>query len=227
MAGSGGSATLLTTRQLDQVVRGGDVSRFVVRSSDPRLLAGDRLPDLRPAELLGFPRRDPKVDRANGVWGLWMAGFCQFLVGVYLFVGLTWFPVFTGNKALYMAAPAFSAYGIHWFAMGWNRVQGADARPNGFMSIPFFIISVLGLTVFFRAGAWPVGLLFTGLALVDVAEFFASFRLGVKVAADGRESTNLGEKALGLLHIVVGLWLMYLTVATTLDIASGFHLPSA
>jgi hypothetical protein len=95
------------------------------------------------------------------------------------------------------------------------------------MSIPFFIISVLGLTVFFRAGACPVGLLFTGLALVDVAEFFASFRLGVKVAADGRESTNLGEKALGLLHIVVGLWLMYLTVATTLDIASGFHLPSA
>src|SRR4051794_25949716 len=68
--------------------------------------------------------------------GLWMAGFCQFLVGVYLFVGLSWFPVFTGDKALYMAALAFSAYGIHWFAMGWNRAQGADARPNGFMSIP-------------------------------------------------------------------------------------------
>jgi hypothetical protein len=95
-----------------------------------------------------------------------------------------------------MAALAFSAYGIHWFALGWNRVQGADARPN--------------------AHAWPVGLLFTGLALVYVAEFFASFKLGVKVGADGRESTNLGEKALGLVHIVVGLWLMYLTVATTL-----------
>jgi hypothetical protein len=107
-----------------------------------------------PQELLGYPRRDPKVDRANGVWGLWMAGFCQFLVGVFLFVGLTWFPVFTDNKALYMAALAFSAYGIHWFAMGWNRLQGADARPNGFMSIAFFIISVLGLTVFFDAGAW-------------------------------------------------------------------------
>ena len=180
-----------------------------------------------PQELLGYPRRDPNVDRANGVWGLWMAGFCQFLVGVFLFVGLTWFPVFTNNKALYMAALAFSAYGIHWFAMGWNRIQGADARPNGFMSIPFIIISVLGLTVFFRAGAWPVGLLFTGLALVYVAEFFASFKLGVRVGADGRESTNMGEKALGLLHVVVGLWLMYLTVATTLDITSGFHLPGA
>src|ERR671921_1576234 len=180
-----------------------------------------------PQELLGFPRRDSKVDRANGVCGMWMAGFCQFLVGVFLFVGLSWFPVFTGNKALYMAALAFSAYGIHWFAMGWNRLQGADARPNGFMSIPFIIISVLGLTVFFRAGAWPVGLLFSGLALVYVAEFFASFKLGVKVGADAQESTNMGEKALGVLHIVVGLWLMYLTVATTLDITSGFHLPGA
>jgi len=62
---------------------------------------------------------------------------------------------------------------------------------------------------------------------VYVAEFFASFKLGVKVGADGRESTNLGERALGLVHIVVGLWLMYLTVATTLDITSGFHLPGA
>jgi hypothetical protein len=149
------------------------------------------------------------------------------LRGVFLFVGLSWFPVFTGNKALYMAALAFSAYGIHWFAMGWNRLRGADVRPNGFMSIAFIIISVLGLTVFFRADAWPVGLLFTGLALVYVAEFFASFKLGVHVGADGQESTNVGEKALGLIHIVVGLWLMYLTVATTLDIASGFHLPGA
>src|SRR5918996_2107473 len=104
------------------------------------------------------------------------------------------------------------------------RPQSVASRPNGFLSIPFVVISVLGLTVFFDAGAWPVGLLFVGLALIYVAEFFASFRLGVKVAADGRESTNLGEKALGVLHIVVGLWLMYLTVATTLDITSGFHL---
>ena len=65
------------------------------------------------------------------------------------------------------------------------------------MSIPFVIISVLGLTVFFRAGGWPVGVLFTGLALVYVAEFFASFKLGVTVGADGEESTNAGEKALG------------------------------
>jgi hypothetical protein len=178
-----------------------------------------------PQELLGYPKRDPRVDRTNGMWGIWMPGFCQFLVGLYLFVGLTWFPVFSSNKALYMAALAFSAYGIHWFAMGWARLQGADPRPNGYMSIAFMIISVLGLTVFFHAGDWPLGLLFTGLALVYVADFFASFKLGVKVGADGRESANVGEKALGLAHIVVGLWLMYLTIATTLNIASDFHLP--
>ena len=160
-----------------------------------------------PQELLGYPKRDLRVDQTTGIWGIWMPSFCQFLVGLYLFVGLTWFPVFTSNKALYMAALAFSAYGIHWFAMGWVRLQGTDPRPNGYMSIAFVIISILGLTA------------------VYVADFSASFKLGVKVGADGRESTNVGEKALGLAHIVVGLWLMYLTVATTLNIASDFHLP--
>ncbi len=179
-----------------------------------------------PQELLGFPRRDARVDRANGVWGIWMPGFCQFLVGVYLFVGLTWFPVFSTNKALYTAALAFSAYGIHWFAIGWNRYQGNDVRPTGFMSIPFIIISVLGLTVFYKAhDGWPVGVLFTGLAVVYISEFAASFRLGVRVGPDGQESVNVGEKALGLAHILVGLWLMYLTFATTLNISSGYHLP--
>ena len=171
-----------------------------------------------PQELLGYPKRDPQVDRANGIWGIWLPGFCQFLVGVYLFVGLTWFEVFTEAPILYMAALAFSAYGIHWFAMGWVRLHGADPRPNGFMAIPFIIISVLGMTVFFRAGDWPLGLLFTGLTLVYVCEFFATFKLAV------RGSVNLGEKALGLSHILVGLWLMYLTFATTLNMASGFHL---
>jgi hypothetical protein len=179
-----------------------------------------------PQELLGFPKRDPQVDRSNGMWGIWMPGFCQFLVGVFLFVGLTWFPVFTGSKALYMAALAFSAYGIHWFAMGWNRYRGNDARPNGFMAIPFIIISVLGLTVFFDAGDWPLGALFSGLTLAYVCEFFASFNIGVRAGAGGREPISLGEKALGLTHILVGLWLMYLTFATTLNVASGFNLPT-
>jgi hypothetical protein len=83
-----------------------------------------------PQELVGYPPRGPQVDRANGVWGLWMAGFCQFLVGVYLFVGLSWFPVFTGNKALYMAALAFSAYGIRSRRGARRRRRVADV-PDG------------------------------------------------------------------------------------------------
>ncbi len=49
-------------------------------------------------------------------------------------------------------SPAFSAYGIHWFALGWNRMQGNDPRPNAGMSVAFAVISVLGLWVFFARG---------------------------------------------------------------------------
>ncbi|GIF99930.1 hypothetical protein [Catellatospora citrea] len=179
-----------------------------------------------PQELFGYPPRDRNVDRSNGVWGIWMPGFCQLLVGLYLFVGLTWFEVFTTNKTLYMAALAFSAYGIHWFAMGWIRLQGSDARPNGYMSIPFVLLGILGMLVFFRAGDWPLGLLFTGLTLVYVAEFFASFNIGGRPAHDGHGPLNPGQKVLGLLHILVGLWLLYLTFAATLNLSSGTHLPA-
>src|SRR5690348_5809708 len=72
-----------------------------------------------PAELFRFPARAPIVDRSLGVWGIFLPGLCQFVTGIILFVGLTWFQVFS-DKPLYMAAVAFSAYGIHWFAIGWN-----------------------------------------------------------------------------------------------------------
>ncbi|MGH3499073.1 MAG: hypothetical protein ACRDP1_16570 [Nocardioidaceae bacterium] len=166
-----------------------------------------------PQELFGFPRRDPLVDRATGVWGIWMPGFCQLVTGVTLFIGLSWFQVFSGPP-LYMAALAFSAYGIHWFALGWNRFQGNDPRPNAGMSVAFTILSALGIFVFFDASAWPVGLLFAGLTWVYVADFFAS--IGVKA----------GERLLGMAHIATGLWLMYLTVGTVLNLTSGFTLPA-
>ncbi len=124
-----------------------------------------------PQELFGFPRRDASVDRATGIWGIWLPGFCQFVTGVYLFVALTWLGSLR-EPALYTAALAFSAYGIHWFTLGWNRYQGNDARPTGLMAIPFTIISVLDMVVFFAAGTWPVGILFTGLTAVYVSEFF-------------------------------------------------------
>jgi uncharacterized membrane protein len=110
--------------------------------------------------------------------------------------------------------------------MGWNRYRSTDVRPNGFMTIPFIIISVLGLTVFFDAGDWPLGVLFSGLTAAYVAEFFASFGIGARPAGAGREPVNLGEKGLGAAHVLTGLWLMYLTFATVLNVASGLTLPT-
>jgi len=168
-----------------------------------------------PQELFGFPERNPAVDRSLGVWGIWLPGFCQLVTGVLLFVGLTWFQVFK-EPPLYMAALAFSAYGIHWFALGWNRYQGNDPRPNAGMSVAFTVISVLGMVIFYGAdGGWPVGILFTGLTWVYVADFFASLRIPI------------AERVLGLAHVVTGLWLMYLVFATVLNIAAGHDLPAA
>ena len=167
-----------------------------------------------PQELAGWPERDERVDRASGVWGIWgiwLPGFCQFVTGIILFIGLTWLQVFTGSPPLYMAALAFSAYGIHWFALGWNRYRGNDARTNAGMSVAFMVISAVGANVFFKVGDWPVGLLFLGLFGVYFFDFFAS--IGVP----------LGERGLGLFHVATGGWLMYLTYAVAVDFALGYH----
>jgi hypothetical protein len=163
-----------------------------------------------PQELFGFPKRDASVDRSVGVWGIWLPGFCQFVTGIILFVGMTWFNVFK-DAPLYAAALAFSAYGIHWFAIGWNRYQGNDPRPNAGMCIAYMTISALGALVFFKASDWPVGLLFLGLFAIYFSDLFASLRI------------TLGERALGLFHTLTGLWLMYLMFATTVDFAIGYH----
>jgi hypothetical protein len=110
-----------------------------------------------------------------------------------------------------MAALAFSAYGIHWFALGWNRYRGSDPRTNAGMSVAFMVISAMGATVFFKVGDWPVGLLFLGLFAVYFTEFFATVSLG------------LFERALGAVRIATGLWLMYLSYAVAVDFALGYH----
>ncbi|MGO2542231.1 MAG: hypothetical protein ACTH8J_13870, partial [Specibacter sp.] len=150
-----------------------------------------------PEELFHWPKRNESVDKSTGVWGIWLPGLCQLVTGLILFVGMTWFQVFK-DPPLYMAALAFSAYGIHWFALGYNRWQGSDPRPNAGMSVAFTVISVLGLVVFFNAGDWPVGLLFCGLTLIYISDFFHSI------------GQAWGERALGFWHLVTGLWLMYL-----------------
>lgn len=165
-----------------------------------------------PEELFHWPKRNESVDKSTGVWGIWLPGFCQLVTGIILFVGLTWFQVFK-DAPLYMAALAFSAYGIHWFALGYNRWQGVDPRTNAGMSVAYTILSVLGIVVFFYVGDWPVGLLFVGLTLIYISDFFHSI------------GQAWGERSLGLWHLVTGLWLMYLTFAAGLNFSLGMTLP--
>lgn len=197
-----------------------------------------------PAELLGFPPRSPRVDLSIGIWGVWMPGLMQLITGTYLFVGMAWFGSFR-DPLLYGAALAFTAYGVHWFAIGMIRLFRADARPSAGMCIAYLLISILGIVVFFEGGDAPVGGLFIGLTCIYAADFFASLLptppaptagAGSGAAAAGGTAGaagptlrrhplgTLGERALGFFHIGTGLWLMYLTWATTLNFANGFHL---
>jgi hypothetical protein len=169
-------------------------------------------------ELFGYPKRDERVDLATGIWGIWMPGFMQFLTGTYLFLGLTLFGTFTAAP-LYMAALAFTAYGVHWFALGWIRLRRADARANIGMTVAFLAISVLGIIVFFKAGDDPVGGLFIGLACVYVAEFFAT------LGPDVPKVSGPAEKALGFFHLGTGLWLLYLVFAVVLNFVLKYTLP--
>jgi hypothetical protein len=164
-------------------------------------------------ELFGYPKRDERVDFATGMWGIWMPGFLQFLTGIYLFAGLALFGTFTGAPPLYMAALAFTAYGVHWFAIGWNRLRQADARAQVGMTVAFTLISILGMIVFFKVGDDPVGGLFIGLTCIYVTDFFVSLK------ADLPRIGNPAERVLGFLHLGTGFWLFYLMFAVTLDFA--------
>jgi hypothetical protein len=184
-----------------------------------------------PQELLK-PWRGRGVDLTTGIWGIWMPGFLQFVTGVLLWIGLAWFHSFR-EPPLYMAALAFTAYGVHWWALGMGRAFGGDPRPNGLMAISFTVISILGAVVFFHAGDAPVGVLFLGLTAVYVSEFFASLWIRDVAAAPGEPAkrvaspiAELGERALGIAHIATGIWLLYLAVAVTLNLAAGATLPA-
>jgi hypothetical protein len=160
--------------------------------------------------LFDLPKTSPEVDKSLGLWGIWMPGFMQFLTGVYLLIGLTWFNLFGGAAPLYMAALAFTAFGVHWFAVGYRKYIGASAQPDGWMAMAFVFLSLLGVCVFHRAGDIPVMILFIGLTLVYLAE--VPTRLFV---------WNPGIRLIGLFQFLTGLWLLYCTYAITVDVALG------
>jgi hypothetical protein len=160
--------------------------------------------------LFGFPKTSPEVNRTMGMWGFWMPGFMQFITGVYLLIGLTWFNVFGNAAPLYMAGLAFTAYGVHWFAMGYRRYISASDQPDGWMAIAFLFLSILGIYVFRSAGDIPVMILFIGLALIYATEI--PTRLF---------SWSPGGRFVGLFQFVTGIWLLYCTYAMTVNQALG------
>jgi hypothetical protein len=175
-------------------------------------------------ELFDLPERSRSVDLSTGIWGIWMPGFLQFLAGIYLWAGLSWFHTFD-DPALYMAALAFTAYGVHWFSLGLERALGGDARPNEFMAIAFIVISVLGAIVFFKASDWPVGVVFVGLTCVYVSELFAGLFWRFSEPDARLQAVNVtGRRAVGAARLATAAWLMYLTFAITLNTASGTSL---
>lgn len=150
--------------------------------------------------------------------GVWMPGFMQFITGVYIFVGLTWFQVFStpGAKSFspfYMVGLAFTAYGVHWFALGHRRFIGSNAQPDAWMSIAFFLLSVLGVVVFVVVPDIPVAIVFIGLALIYLTD--SPTRFGV---------FPVGGRLVGLWQVLTGIWLLYLTWAFTLNLSLGMHL---
>src|SRR5262249_60633809 len=112
--------------------------------------------------LFDFPKETPEVNRTMGLWGFWMPGFMQFITGVYLTVGLSWFGVFEKDPSLYLAALAFTAYGIYWVVVGYRRYLGASSEPDAWMAIPFLGISILGMIVSAATGSMSVAILYVG-----------------------------------------------------------------
>lgn len=177
-----------------------------------------------PWEFFGIPReKTTALNKSLGQWGIWMPGFLQFLTGTYLWLGLTIFPgayaptiPATGeaHTAAYMAALAFTAYGVHWFALGYNRYKEADMRVDGYMAFAFLWISITGAFVFLYNGTdVPVGILFVLLCLVYIADIPASLT-----------GAKMWVKTKGFFHIITGIWLMYLMFAAVANFATGISL---
>ncbi len=154
-----------------------------------------------------------KWNRTLGLWGIFLGGFGQLLTGIYLMIGLTWFPVFTNAPPLYAAALAFTMYGIHWIVIGGRRFIGADSGPEAWMAIPLFGLSALGMISFFISGDIPVAILFIGLELIYLAELYARWT-----------NSKAGEYWSGIFQLATGVWLFYLAFAVTLNMANGMKL---
>lgn len=162
--------------------------------------------------LFRLPKASSDVDKTMAMWGIFMGGLMQFITGIYLMVGLSWFPVYSSKAPLYMAALAFTAYGVHWFAIGWRRYIGASDGAEGWMGIAFAVVSILGMLVFFQAGDIPVGILFLILTLIYLTE--------IPTRLAGWTS---GGRLVGFWQFLGAIWLMYLTYGVVFNTALAAH----
>lgn len=162
--------------------------------------------------LFNYPKTSPDAEKSVAVWALWMAGFMQFLTGIVLIIGLTWFDVFGNAPPLYMAALAFTAFGVHWFAVAHRRYIGSSSAPEGWMAICFASLAILGVIVFSVAGDTPVAIAFFGLTLVYLTEIPTRFGVFAR-----------GTRLVGLWQILTGTWLLYLTYGVVINLAIGGH----
>ena len=165
------------------------------------------------AAFFKYPKEsNENINHAMGLLGIFMPGFMQFLAGTYIFLGLTVFTAFRSSPILYMAV-AFTAYGVHWFALGYNKYKNADTTVDGFMVVGFLWISIIGALVFGLGHDIPVMILFILLALVYISDIPASL---IHSPSWGRTKA--------FFQLVTGTWLMYLTFAATLNFALGYRL---
>ncbi|GGM70990.1 hypothetical protein GCM10007108_06290 [Thermogymnomonas acidicola] len=165
--------------------------------------------------LANFPKdKDESVNRTLGQWMIWMPGFMQFITGTYIMLGLTIFSAFQSSPVLYMAGLAFTAYGVHWFAMGISKYRSSDTRVDGFMAIAFLWISITGAFIFYKAGDIPVMVLFIILTLIYIFDIPASFTQ--------KRTWGMGKATF---QVIGGVWLMYLMFAAASNFALGLHFP--
>lgn len=155
---------------------------------------------------------DGKYNKTLGYWGIFLGGIGQLITGTYLMVGLSWFPVYRNAAPLYMAAVAFSVYGLHWIVLGLRRATGSDYGPEAWMSIPLLGLSVLGTISFFGNGDDPAGILFIGLTCIYICELMARML-----------NSTFWNKAIAFFQLLTGIWLLYLTYGVTLNFANGMH----
>ena len=160
--------------------------------------------------LFGFPKTSPEVNRTMGHVGFLDAGI-HAVHHRHLPSG--WADLVQRVRkrgSVVYGGLAFTAYGIHWFAMAHRRYIGSSSQPDGWMAIAFLFISLLGVDVFRRAGDIPVMIVFVGLTLIYATEI----------------PTRLfgwapGGRLVGLFQFVTGIWLMYCTCAIIVDLALG------